>query len=218
MSRSPDSKPPRGAGVTRRTFLVGAGVAAGGALGAAPATGLASTRAKQAAEDDLLRLDGPFVVSFRLNGKEVRLPAEPRTTLLSLLRHAADPPLTGTKEGCDRGSCGACTVLLDGQPVYACLTLAGNLFGCEVTTVEGLGTPEELSTVQEAFWKHDALMCGFCTPGFVVAVTACLNENPAAGAEEIRSACAGNICRCGTYPQIVAAALAAGARMQEGRR
>jgi len=225
MSRSPDSERPRQeahgptvpAGFTRRSFLIGAGgVAASGAIGAtASASG---PPAKEGAGAEPVRLEGTFEVELTLNGERVTVEVEPRTTLLQLLRHRTDPPLTGTKEGCNHGSCGACTVLLDGSPVNACSVLAGNVAGREVTTVEGLGSPDALSPVQRAFCENDAMMCGFCTPGFVVSVTACLEANPAAGTEEIETACAGHICRCGTYPQIVKAAQQAGRELRkEGR-
>jgi len=141
-----------------------------------------------------------------INGEERRLALEPRTTLLSALRTRLDPPLTGAKEVCDRGACGACTVLLDGRPVYACMLLALDCVGAAITTVEGLGSPEALSPVQEAFCRRDALMCGFCTPGFVVSVTACLEREPRVDERTVRAACAGNLCRCGTYPHVFAAA------------
>ena len=142
---------------------------------------------------------------------------EPRTTLLSALRHHCDPPLTGTKLVCDRGNCGACTVLLDGEPVVSCLVLAADAAGREIRTVEGLAAGDELTPLQEAFCEEDALMCGFCTPGFVMAITACLERNPAAGLEEVKAACAGNVCRCGTYPHIFNAAHAAVRKQRGGR-
>ena len=185
-------------------------------MGAQP-TPVPDPQINEGIQERFLQFDGPFQVPFVLNGKPVELRAEPRMTLLDLLRHHVDPPLTGTKEGCDRGSCGACTVLLDGRPVYACSILASNLYKREVTTIEGLGTPDELSTVQQAFCDHDAMMCGFCTPGFVLSVTACLEQDPDADEPKIRAATAGNLCRCGTQPQVVAAALAAGERMKEER-
>lgn len=141
---------------------------------------------------------------------------EPRTTLLSLLRHRIDPPLTGAKEVCDRGNCGACSVMIDDQPAYACLTLAVDLAGREVRTVEGLGTLEDLHPVQAAFCEHDASMCGFCTPGFVVSTVACLEQEPEADPSRIREQLSGNLCRCGTYPHVFAAAETAQAMMAGG--
>jgi xanthine dehydrogenase YagT iron-sulfur-binding subunit len=185
---------------TRRTFLATAGaVAATGALREAAAAG-------EAQATDPKRLAGEVQIRLRVNGQERSLTVEPRTTLLSALRYRMEPPLTGAKEVCLRGNCGACTVLVDGRPAYSCLQLACTLEGREITTVEGLGTTDDLSPVQEAFCQEDALMCGFCTPGFVVATTACLAKHPDADGETIRAELAGNVCRCGTYPHIFEAA------------
>jgi xanthine dehydrogenase YagT iron-sulfur-binding subunit len=200
----------RAGGVTRRVFLKGAGLEAA----ALAATGLAgeSARAAEAArrEEAARTLEGEVELVLSINGEERRVRAEPRTTLLSVLRDRIDPALTGTKLVCDRGQCGACTVLVDGEPVYSCLVLAADALGRAVTTIEGLGSPEELSALQQAFCEHDASMCGFCTPGFVVALSAFLEREPEADLEAIRAACSGNVCRCGTYPQVFEAALAAG--------
>ena len=125
---------------------------------------------------------------------------EPRVTLLRALRNHLG--LTGAKEVCERGACGGCTVLLDGAPICACLLLAVDAVGHEITTVEGLGAPDQLSPVQAAFVECDALQCGFCTPGFVVASTALLRQNPHPSLEEIKTGLAGNLCRCGTYGRI----------------
>jgi xanthine dehydrogenase YagT iron-sulfur-binding subunit len=154
-------------------------------------------------------LSGEVQIKLAVNGTEHELTVEPRTTLLSALRHRTAPPLTGTKEVCDRGNCGACTVLIDGRPVYSCLQLACTLEGRAITTVEGLGAPESMSAVQQAFCDKDGLMCGFCTPGFVVATTACLAKHPRADREIITRELAGNLCRCGTYPHVFDAAEAA---------
>ena len=225
MTRSPDpnlpdeqTRPePEAGGFTRRSFLIGAsGVAATGAIGKASSKSPA-TAADPPESTSGARYEGELEVSFVLNGEVTKVMVEPRTTLLQLLRHRLDPPLPGTKEDCDRGSCGACTVLLDGAPVYACSILAASVIGREVGTIEGFGTPEALSPVQQSFWDHDALMCGFCTPRMVVSVTACLEENPGASVEEIETACSGHVCRCGTYPQILAAALDAGEKLKEGK-
>ncbi|MEO0661410.1 MAG: (2Fe-2S)-binding protein, partial [Planctomycetota bacterium] len=141
---------------------------------------------------------------------------EPRTTLLSALRDRLEPALTGTKIVCDMGSCGACTVLVDGKPTYSCLTLAAQCRGKEITTVEGFGSPEELSDVQDAFCEKDGMMCGFCTPGFVVATHAALDRKPDATLDEIKYELSGNLCRCGTYPHVFEAARAAQARRSGG--
>ena len=199
--------------ISRRTFLKGAGtIAAGSAL----SSGAEGREAKEPEGPE--RLVGSMEIELRINGAVRKVAVEPRTTLLSALRVHLDPPLTGAKEVCDRGSCGACTVMLDDRPVYACMQLAVSCVGREIRTVEGLGSPGDLSEVQQAFWENDALMCGFCTPGFVVSITGCLEKNPQADEKAIRSACSGNVCRCGTYPHVFAAALDAGRRLQGDRR
>ncbi len=222
MPRSPESDRPEtdgdrvGGGFTRRALLIGAGgLAAGSAVGARPKE--PDQQGKPRLREAFFLFDKPFRVPFTLNGELVEVEVEPRTTLLQILRHRLAEPLTGTKEGCDRGTCGACTVLLDGLPVYACTILAGNLMHREVTTIEALGTPEELSEVQKAFCEHDAMMCGFCTPGVVLSVTACLEKDPGADEQAIRTACSGHVCRCGTQPQVVAAAREAGRALKEDR-
>ena len=122
--------------------------------------------------------------------------------------------MTGTKLVCGRGECGACTVLLDGKPAYACLTLAAACDGVAVTTIEGMGRPDHLHALQEAFMKHDALQCGFCTPGQIMAAAALLAENPRPTEAEVRRGMSGNLCRCGAYPKIVRAVLDAASRME----
>jgi aerobic-type carbon monoxide dehydrogenase small subunit (CoxS/CutS family) len=200
------------ASLTRRSFLKGAGGVAAGGLAATTAEAAGAGFAARGPR----RLKGTVEIELSINGSKQKVSVEPRTTLLNALRNHCSPPLTGTKLVCDRGSCGACTVLVDGRPVYACMQLAVKAVGRQVTTVEGLSRGEELSPVQQAFWENDAQMCGFCTPGFVVAVTACLARNPAASLTEIRRACSGNLCRCGTYPHVFQAALDAGRRLQAG--
>src|SRR5262249_44459911 len=120
-----------------------------------------------------------------------------------------DPPLTGPKLVCDAGTCGACTILIDGKPVYGCLVLAIDATGREITTVEGIGSADRPNAVQAAFVEKDAMMCGFCTPGFVTSITALLRRNPNPTEQQVREACAGNFCRCGTYPHVFKAAVAA---------
>jgi aerobic-type carbon monoxide dehydrogenase small subunit (CoxS/CutS family) len=151
-------------------------------------------------------------VTLHVNGKALTADVEPRTTLLNTLRDHLD--LTGTKKVCDRASCGACTVLLDGRTAYSCVALAVEFQGKQITTVEGLGSPEQMSPVQQAFVDHDALMCGFCTPGLVVACTALLQKNPNPTLQQVQEACSGNICRCGTYPRVFEAALDAARKMR----
>lgn len=146
---------------------------------------------------------------LRVNGRDHDLTIGDEETLLRVLRERLG--LTGAKEGCNRGECGTCTVLLDGEPVYACLTLAAGCRG-EVTTIEGLSNPGSLHPVQEAFIAADAAQCGFCTPGQVLAAAALLAHNSKPDEAEIREWMAGNLCRCGTYPKIVSAIQAAANR------
>lgn len=160
-------------------------------------------------------LQGPGKVpmTFTINGKKFTAELEPRVTLLDALRQEFD--LTGAKRVCDRGTCGACTVLLDGKAVYACSVLAIEAQGHAITTVEGLAAAGSLHPIQQAFVDNDALQCGFCTPGFVVACKAFLDRHPNPTPEEIRKELGGNLCRCGTYVGIQAAVMQA-ARMQKG--
>ena len=156
---------------------------------------------------------------LKVNGASHDIAPEGHETLLALLRDRFH--LTGAKLVCGRGECGACTVLLDdgegsgAVPVYACLTLASACDGCAVTTVEGLARDGVLHPLQEAFIEHDALQCGFCTPGQLLAAAALLAEHPEPTEDEVRCGMSGNLCRCGTYPRIVAAVLAAGRRMTQ---
>jgi xanthine dehydrogenase YagT iron-sulfur-binding subunit len=150
-------------------------------------------------------IPAPEKISVRLvvNGVEAKLDVAPWTTLLDLLRDHLD--LTGTKKGCDHGQCGACTVLLDGRRVNSCLTLAVMKDGAEVTTIEGLAANGALSPLQQAFIDHDAFQCGYCTPGQICSAAGMIAEGKAKTAEDIRELMSGNICRCGAYPNIVAA-------------
>jgi xanthine dehydrogenase YagT iron-sulfur-binding subunit len=142
-------------------------------------------------------------VMLRVNEKARRLRLDSRVTLLDALRDELD--LTGTKKGCDQGACGACTVLLDGKRVLSCLTLAAQCEGQEVTSIEGLAADGRLHPVQEAFIRHDGFQCGYCTPGQIMSAVALLQEGRAGSDEEIREFMSGNLCRCGAYPNIVAA-------------
>ena len=142
-------------------------------------------------------------VTLRVNGVDHELRLDPRVTLLDALRDALG--LTGTKKGCDQGACGACTVLLDGRRVVSCLTLAAQCDGRQVTTIEGLATDGELHPVQQAFIRHDAFQCGYCTAGQILSAVSLLREGRAGSDEEIREFMSGNLCRCGAYPNIVAA-------------
>jgi len=154
-------------------------------------------------------------VSLTLNGEDADFLCEPRQTLLEVLRDELD--LTGTKEGCATGDCGACSVLLDGRVVCACLVLAVEAEGRSVTTVEGLADGERLHPLQRAFLEHAALQCGICTPGFLVAAKALLDRNPDPTEHEVRYELAGNLCRCTGYDKIVRAVLAAAAEMRAAR-
>jgi xanthine dehydrogenase YagT iron-sulfur-binding subunit len=142
-------------------------------------------------------------LTLRVNGSAERLELDSRVTLLDALRDRLE--LTGTKKGCDQGACGACTVLLDGKRVLSCLTLAAQCDGRDVTTIEGLAPDGDLHPVQVAFIRHDAFQCGYCTPGQIMSAVALLEEGRAGSDEEIREFMSGNLCRCGAYPNIVAA-------------
>jgi xanthine dehydrogenase YagT iron-sulfur-binding subunit len=143
---------------------------------------------------------GAVPVTLNVNGQTLRLELEPRVTLLDALRMRAD--LTGSKRGCDRGACGACTMIVDGRAVYACSTLAIDVQGKQIRNVDGLATSTGLHPVQQAFCDKDALMCGFCTPGFVMASVALLEKHPSPTPDQIRKGLDGNICRCGTFSRI----------------
>lgn len=198
-------------GLSRRGFLrgVGAGAVATGLVkGTSEALGVAEAAAKPVV--------GPGAVSITLevNGERRQLEVEPRVTLLDALRNRLDS--TGTKKVCDRGTCGACTVLLDGEPVYSCSVLVLEAVGRKITTIEGFGSPDELTAVQEAFVEHDGLQCGFCTPGFVVATTDFVQKHPDATLDEVRDGLGGNLCRCGTYVGITKAALESAKALKGG--
>ena len=170
-------------------------------------TSSAETASSEGGKEPVLA--GTVAVTLNINGQNKTVSVEPRTTLLNTLRNHVDPPVTGPKLVCDMGSCGACTVMLDGKPVYSCLVFAVDAAGKKISTVEGLSRPEQLNSVQTAFVEHDGLMCGFCTPGFVTTISAYLKQNPNPTLAEVREACKGNFCRCGTYPRVFEAALAA---------
>ena len=153
-------------------------------------------------------------ISVSVNGTQYEGAVEPRLLLSDFLRH--DLGLTGTHVGCEHGVCGACTVLLDGQPVRSCLMFAVQADGHQVSTVEGLGTPDNLHLLQEAFWDAHAVQCGFCTPGILMALVPFLEQNPNPSEEDIREAISGNLCRCTGYQHIVDAVKLAAERMREG--
>ena len=193
---------------SRRRFLKGVGIAG---AGAALADHLLTD--VQAAEPEVDRtarpVSGTVEIVLDINDQKKAVSIEPRTTLLNALRNHVEPPITGPKLVCDMGTCGACTVILDNKIAYACLVLAIDAVGKKITTVEGLGTPAALNAVQSAFVEKDALMCGFCTPGFITTISAYLKQNPNPSLAEVQQACKGNFCRCGTYPRVFEAALAA---------
>ena len=147
------------------------------------------------------------VVTATINGREESFLCEPRQTLLEVLRDALD--LTGTKEGCSNGNCGACTVVLNGRPVVSCLVLAVECEGSQIQTIEGLGERDRLTPLQQCFLEGAALQCGICTPGFLVSATCLLRENPRPSEDEIRFYLSGNLCRCTGYDKIVKAVQAA---------
>ena len=191
--------------VSRRNFLKTAGV---GSL----ATAVTAAHEAELDAQSGVRVVGPgeVPVTLTVNGKRVDLRIEPRVTLLDAVRNRAD--LTGNKRVCDRGSCGACTMIVDGRTVYSCSTLAIEVQGKQIRTVDGLANGATLHPVQQAFCDADALMCGFCTPGFVVATVALLEKHPNATPEQMRKGLDGNICRCGTFVRILEAANAAKAK------
>ncbi len=209
-----------GKGITRRGFLKGAGVAAAGTalLEGAQVFSREAVAATRGEHNGVKEYGpGPIAVTLHVNGKEQTVHIEPRTTLADALR--VDMALTGTKVVCDRGACSACTVLLDNMPINSCMTLAMDAVGHRVTTIEGLAKNGEMHPMQAAFVKHDALQCGFCTPGMVMTCSALLGKNPKPTEEDVRYAIAGNLCRCGTYPKIFAAAQeVAGASTPESTR
>jgi xanthine dehydrogenase YagT iron-sulfur-binding subunit len=196
--------------LTRRALLkltaaTGGALAAGRLLpGAAPAAAAQGANAPAA----------PVHVVLRVNGAEHRLTLDPRTTLLDALREHLH--LTGSKKGCGLGHCGACTVLMDGQRVKSCLSLAALVDGREITTIEGLAQGERLHPLQAAFIERDAFQCGYCTSGQIMAGVACIAEGHAGSAQDIRDWMSGNLCRCGAYDHIVAAIQDAAGAMQKG--
>ena len=222
--RHPDRAPEDSGGLSRRRFLTSAGVSAAGAAlldGCAAEVKEAKAKQKPQAKSGALAESapkpkvsgpGPVEMTLNINGQARQVRAEPRTTLADLLRDDLD--LTGTKIVCDRGACSACTVFLDGATVCSCMTLAIDAVGREVRTIEGLAQGDRLHPLQEAFVEHDALQCGFCTPGMVKSCAALLERNTDPSPEEVRDAVRGNLCRCGTYPKVFDATLAAAKQMQ----
>jgi aerobic-type carbon monoxide dehydrogenase small subunit (CoxS/CutS family) len=211
---SKEKEQTQGTPISRRSFLKGVGTGAVAASVAPTVLVGAETAAEAQMGDEITRAK----IKLNINNKTHEVEVESRTTLLSVLRDGFDTngnhlDLTGAKQICDRGECGGCTVQVDGKAVYSCMTLALEAQGKQITTVEGLANGDRLHPVQEAFVQHDALMCGFCTPGFVVAAKSFLDQNPSPSLEEIKEGLAGNICRCGTYPFIFEAVETASRKM-----
>jgi xanthine dehydrogenase YagT iron-sulfur-binding subunit len=202
-------------GVSRRGFLRGVGAAAVVADTIVTRAAHAAADIPQDASATGEIISGEIEITLNINGQNRKVKVEPRTTLLSAIRDRLDPPLTGPKLVCDAGTCGACTVLLEGKPVYGCSLLAIDCTTRQITTVEGLGTPERMNPVQAAFVEKDAMMCGFCTSGFVTNITGFLNENPNPTLEQVKEGCKGNFCRCGTFPHVFEAALTAAGNMKK---
>lgn len=186
--------------VSRRTFIKGLGATAISTVAAQTA---AVAQELEKANAEKVVGPGAVPVTLTVNGEKLQLQLEPRVTLLDALRNYSS--LTGSKEGCDRAACGACTVLCDGAPIYSCQKLAIEAQGHDITTIEGVAQDGTLSKVQRAFIDKDALQCGYCTPGFIMSVTALLNKNPRPTLEQAKHACSGNLCRCGTQPHVLKA-------------
>jgi xanthine dehydrogenase YagT iron-sulfur-binding subunit len=191
-------------GISRRGFLKGAGITAAGTALLEGVHGF-NTAAQTGVSGVTVLGPGAVPVTLNVNGKDQAIQIEPRTTLAEALRIQIG--LTGTKIVCDRGSCSGCTVWLDKMPVNSCSMLAIDAVGHKVTTIEGLSENGTLHPLQAAFVKHDALQCGFCTPGMVMSCAALLESNPHPTEADVRHAISGNLCRCGTYPKIFAATL-----------
>ena len=206
--KHPDVESKPGAGYSRRGFLRGAGLASG-ALGAGLLEQEAEAQATPAVSGP-----GEVAVTLTINSKPYNLKLEPRVTLCDALRERLE--LTGAKRVCDRGTCGACTVIIDGKAMYSCTVLAIDAQGKQIQTVEGLTTGARPHPIVPAFASNDALQCGYCTPGFVVASKAFLDRNPNPTYEQVKAGLGGNLCRCGTYVGIRQAVLEA-AKELKGR-
>jgi len=198
-------------GVSRRGFITSVG---SGAIGVAAASALVQGAPPQA-QAGAVKAGDVSPIALTVNGRTHKLLVEARWSLLHVLRDHLG--LTGTKVGCERGECGACTVLIDGKARYACMTLAVEADGHDITTVEGLMSGEELGPTQRAFAEEDAFQCGYCTPGQVMAAEGLLRANPSPDLDQIRHGMAGNICRCGAYAHIFKAVAKAADLKRQGR-
>src|SRR5512137_1165604 len=205
MSMEKKANSPKPGGVSRRDFMKGIG---SGALGTAV---LAPLRGQTiATKKGRVPVYERKTISLTVNGRKLELAVEANETLLDAIRDRLD--LTGTKKVCDRGECGGCTVLLDDEPVYACMMLAVRADGRKITTIEGLAKGGTLHPAQQAFIDEDGYQCGYCTPGFIMTTAALLARTPSPAAEDIKQALSGNLCRCGNYAKIRRAVEAAAAR------
>jgi len=203
LDDDPKSCPPD---PTRRKFLLTTGSSVAASLAAAYVPALANSAAgesESASADSGPNIEGAVPITLRINGKDHQLRIDPRTTLLDCIRETV--ALTGTKKGCDHGQCGACTVHVNGRRVNSCLTLALMHDGEAITTIEGLGTPDALHPMQAAFVAHDGYQCGYCTSGQIMSAVALLKEPCGPDDASVKELMSGNICRCGAYPNIVAA-------------
>ncbi len=208
--QKPEEVAARKENFSRRDFLKGASVAVSGGLLVTEAQAAPKSPAAEAVAGP-----GRVAITLKINGKAQKVNVEPRVTLLDALRDYLD--ITGAKKVCDRGVCGACTVIMDGKPVYACNLLAIQAEGHDIVTVEGLSHGDQLHPVMTAFIEYDGQQCGFCTPGFVVACKAFLDKHPNPTMDEIEEGLGGNLCRCGTYAGIRPAVLAAAKAMKGGK-
>jgi xanthine dehydrogenase YagT iron-sulfur-binding subunit len=195
--KNKDPEKPEQIDRSRRNFLKTAGVAP-------LVAGVAGASVAEAQSGATVVGPGNVTIQLTVNGKRLNLNIEPRMTLLNALRNKAD--LTGNKRGCDRGVCGACTMIIDGRTAYSCSTLAIEVQGRQIRTVDGLANGATLHPVQQAFCDRDALMCGFCTPGFVMATVALIEKHPNPTPAQVKAGLDGNICRCGTFTRIMEAA------------
>jgi xanthine dehydrogenase YagT iron-sulfur-binding subunit len=216
-SPSSDLPPDAQAGSSRRHFLSRLAAISAGLAVAAPVARSATTKEGIGLESESPKkgTEGSLVeINFKVNGRPQKLELDPRVTLLDAIRDRLD--LTGTKKGCDRGACGACTVHINGRRVLSCLTLALMAQGEEITTIEGLAKDNELHPVQAAFIDCDGCQCGYCTPGQIMSAVGCINEGHTRSDTEIQEFMSGNLCRCGAYPNIVDAIKMAAVQMKAG--